>query len=90
MYKTALNIASSLTQRFSLSAGEQSLEAFMKGGYFVKSDEKLYLGVRTIVEYRPFLQVHAVKRTCDLCNELAFKVDEKHAFEFVIMRFISV
>lgn len=73
-YVNAINISSTLTRRLTLYDAEIILMEWIRIGYFVKKSEDLYLGVRTITEFQPYLNKNPNKSNCELCNELVFTV----------------
>ncbi|KAJ3647581.1 hypothetical protein Zmor_019452 [Zophobas morio] len=71
-YPRAINIASTLTATLSRDNGEKALIRWIKGGYYVKQDERVFLGPRTILEFTTFLRTNTENCSCDLCSELVF------------------
>ncbi|XP_060524761.1 non-structural maintenance of chromosomes element 1 homolog [Cylas formicarius] len=71
-YATVLNITSTLSTHLSRDNGQTVFTKWLKGGYFVKIDDYVYLGPRTIFEFTSFLKSHCPEQICNLCLELVF------------------
>lgn len=73
-YARCINITSSLEGTLTRENGEKALLKWIKGGYFVKKTDTVYLGQRTILEFTSFLRTNTENCVCSLCSELAFVV----------------
>ncbi|CAH0559448.1 unnamed protein product [Brassicogethes aeneus] len=67
-----LNLTSTLVLSLSRDKGQVVFDKWVKGGYFVKDQNHVYLGLRTIFEFTSYLRSHCPNSLCKLCNELVF------------------
>ncbi|KAJ8931119.1 hypothetical protein NQ314_016000 [Rhamnusium bicolor] len=67
-----INITSTLTSNYSRDNGQKILNKWLKGGYYIKHGEFIYLGPRTILEFASYLRSHCPDCICNLCSELVF------------------
>ncbi|XP_044265301.1 non-structural maintenance of chromosomes element 1 homolog [Tribolium madens] len=72
LYPRCINITSTLVGTLSRESGEKALIKWIKGGYFVKKQQFVYLGARTILEFTTYLRTNTENCTCSLCSELVF------------------
>ncbi|KYB26512.1 non-structural maintenance of chromosomes element 1 homolog [Tribolium castaneum] len=72
-YPRCINITSTLVGTLTRENGEKALMKWIRGGYFVKVEQFVYLGARTILEFTTYLRTNTENCTCSLCSELVFR-----------------
>ncbi|CAH1966217.1 unnamed protein product [Acanthoscelides obtectus] len=71
-YPECLNITCSLKFPVTRDAGQEVFEEWIKGGYYVKQTNFVYLGPRLIQEFSAYLKTCCPSNVCILCQELVF------------------
>nr|CAH7760588.1 unnamed protein product [Callosobruchus chinensis] len=71
-YPECLNLTCSLKYTLSRDAGQLVFEKWIKGGYYVKQINYIYLGPRLIQEFSAYLKTCCANSLCILCQELVF------------------
>lgn len=69
-----INITSTLVGKMTRDQGQNTLNVWIKGGYFIKDEDYVYLGLRTKMEFATYLRQHCPDSLCKLCSELVFRV----------------
>lgn len=72
LYPRAINLTSTLNGTLSRVNGEKAFTKWIRDGYFVRSEQFIYLGARLIQEFTTFLRTNTENCICELCSELVF------------------
>lgn len=86
VFSICSNLSSTLTAPLSKTDSFKLLSKWIKSGYFVKKDGRVYLGVRTLNEYSSYFHEYCEDyfSTCSLCSEKVFFVSRNYLLNYEI------
>lgn len=76
LYSVCGSLPTTLTSPLSKTDAFNLLTKWIKSGYFVIKNSRVYLGARCILEFSSYFREHCSDylNTCGLCSEILFKV----------------